>query len=380
MASQRSLLTSRSRLLAGVAAGAMVLTVAGCSSGSSTDGGDLSAAEQECVDKANEYLDERGLLPDALPAELKPLSKPPTPGLTVTRLTAGSVPTSVAMSQMIVDVAGVVGWTGNSVTYDGSVEDANRKALDAIKNSDVVIVEGLPSAALQAPIEAAEEEGVLLMLSSITDEPDSVPGFGGSPLGGDLYTNVGELAAYAFMQATNCRGKAAAFGLPVEALQSQAESMKEVLERECEGCSISYTDIQFADVGSPAATNAVVSKLQSDPSINFAYFTIGDLAVGIEPALKQAGLDVKIGGAIPVPSNLSELKQGKNSYWLGVPQGMSAWINLDTALRALETGEPVVGDHYPVPVFTPDNIESTDPIPVYPENYEEQFKELWNIS
>ena len=46
------------------------------------------------------------------------------------------------------------------------------------------------------------------------------------------------------------------------------------------------------DVGSPAATNTVVSKLQSDPSINFAYFTIGDLAVGIEPALKQAGIDV----------------------------------------------------------------------------------------
>jgi hypothetical protein len=384
MPSRQSALTGPwKRLLVGVAAGSLVLAATGCdSSGSDTAAagdGELSASQQECVDKANEYLDDRGLLPETLPEELTPLSKPPAEGLTITRLFPGSVPTSAALSQEIVDLAPVVGWTGRALSYDGSVEDVNRKALEAIGYSDIVVIDGLPAAALQEPIRAAEQNGVLMMLGSITDPPVSVPGFGGTPLGGDTAERIAELAAYTFMQATNCQGKAAAFGLPVEALQSQGDHMTEVLEAECEDCSLSYTDIPFSDVGSPAATNTVVSRLQSDPSLNFAYFTIGDLAVGIEPALRQAGLDVQVGGAIPVSQNLAALQRDENAFWLGVPQGMTAAINIDTAARVLDTGQPVAGDYYPVPVYTPDNIESTDPIPVYPTDYEEQFKELWQV-
>jgi ABC-type sugar transport system substrate-binding protein len=382
MSAHHSLVPPWRRLLAGLAAGSMIFAAPGCGSSNdaTADDGKLSAAAQECMDNANEYFDDRGQLPDSLPAELTPLSKSPAKGLTITRLFPGSVPTSAALSQKIVDIAPEIGWTGKALSYDGSVEDVNRKALAAIEDSDIVIVDGLPTAALQGPIKAAKEKGVLLMLGSITEAPQSIPGFGATPLGGDLYVKMGELAAYAFMQATNCQGKTAAFGLPVEAMQTLADSMGDVLQQECEDCAYSYSDIPFSDIGSPAATNAVVSKLQSDPSINFAFFTIGDLAVGIEPALKQAGIDAKIGGAIPVPSNLAALKKGENSFWLGVPQGMTAWINFDTALRAMDSGQPTVGDHYPVPVFTPDNIESTDPIPVYPKDYEEQFKALWKIS
>ena len=124
----------------------------------------------------------------------------------------------------------------------------------------------------------------------------------------------------------------------------------------------------------------MVSKLQSDPSIKFAYFALGDLAVGLGPALTQAGVDVQIGGAIPNTQNLATLEQGENAFWLGFPQETSAWTILDTAARALDTGEPTVGNHYPVPVYTPDNIETTDEIPAYPSDMGEQFKELWQLN
>ena len=137
------------------------------------------------------------------------------------------------------------------------------------------------------------------MLNSITEPPQSVPGYGASAIGGDIDTRTGTLAANVFMKTTNCKGRMAAFGLPIDATRNQASSMAAVLKEKCPDCTASYTDIPFADAGSPAATNTVVSKLQADPSINFAYFTIGDLAVGIEPALKQAGLQVQVGGPSP---------------------------------------------------------------------------------
>lgn len=385
MTFQGSSRTHRRRRAAGAAAGSIILALAACSSGSDatssgeSGSGDVSASARACVDKATKYLDERGLLPETLPAGLTPLSKAPEEGITLTRLFPGAVPTSAALSKKIVEVAPVLGWTGKAVSYDGSVEDVNRKALAAIDNSDVVVIDGVDKAALQAPIKAAKDKGVLLMLGSIKDAPESYPGFSATPGGGSIPEDVGELAANIFMQKTKCQGKAAGFGLPVDALQSQAASMKSVLEKECDECSLSYTDIQFADIGSPAATNAIVSKLQSDSKLNFAYFTIGDLAVGLEPALQQAGIDVQIGGAIPVPSNLEALKAGKNEFWLGIPQGINAWLNIDTAARVLDTGKPVAGDIFPIPVFTTDNIESTDPIPSYPTDYEEQFKKLWQV-
>src|SRR4051794_15216839 len=170
MASHRSALARPwHRLLVGAAAGSLVLGAAGCSSGgsgadtASAGGGDLSAAQKACVDKATKAIEDRGLLPDKLPEGLTPLSKPPTKGLTIARLSPGSVPTSVALSNKIVELAPQIGWIGKNITYDGSVEDLNRKALDAMNSANIVVVDGIPTAAIQEPIRVAKEKGVLLL-------------------------------------------------------------------------------------------------------------------------------------------------------------------------------------------------------------------------
>lgn len=375
----------RRRRSLGVAIGSLVLLAAACSSddsggGTDAESADLSAPQQECMDNATAYLDERGLLPETLPEELTPLSKAPTKGLTITRLAPAQVPTALLLSEKLVEIAPEIGWTAKAVSYDGSVEDLNEKAMDAVATSDIVQVDGIETAALQGPIDAAKEKGVLFEIASTSEEPESVPGFGATPYGGDTFPKAGELGAYNVMRAMNCEGSVAVFSLPTPALRASADSLEAVLKEQCEDCDYSYTDIQFADIGSPAATNAVVSKLQSDPSIKFAYFTLGDLAVGLGPALTQAGLDVQVGGLLPNTQNLETLKQGDNAFWLGFPQETSAWTILDTAARALDSGEPTVGDHYPMPVYTPDNIETTDEIPAYPTDIGDQFRELWLLN
>ena len=373
----------RHRPFAGLAAAALVLAAAGCGntnddSPSSGGGGDLSAAQQECVDSASAFLDDRGLLPEELPEGFTPLSAPPTPGLVFTKLMQGAVPTDVESSELMADLADKIGWVGNTLAYDGSVEDVNRKAMEAIETSDVVALAGPEPASVQGPIAAAKEKGVLLMMN--TQEPtQSLPGFGAIPLGGDMWNNFGKLGGYQMLQATDCQVNVAAFGIPAQPIQDAAEGAHEVLKAECAKCGYSYTDIPFADIGSPAATNAVISKVQSDPSINFVYFGIGDLATGIEPALKQAGLDVQVGGVLPSSPNLDALKRGDNSFWVGVPQEPTALIVIDTALRALDTGKPLTNGAYPAPVYTQDNLTQTDPVPAYPPDIKDRFMKLWHV-
>ncbi|WP_328810480.1 sugar ABC transporter substrate-binding protein [Rhodococcus sp. NBC_00294] len=381
--SRRSTLHQLARRFAGVVVIATLFCgVSACSTPSTESapsGGSLTAAQQECVDKADAYFETRAPLPESLPPELTPLSKKPREGLTITRVFAGAVPTDAEVSRKMNEAAPVLGWTGKSVAYDGSVEDANRKLLDAIGNSDIVTLAGVPESALQAPIAAAKDKGVLLMLDS-KNPPVSIPGFGATVLGGDLWTQIGEPAAYAALKATNCQGSVAVFGVAADAMRDLAAGIDQTMKQECTECGYSYTELPFSDIGSPAATTAVTSKLQADPSVALAFFTVGDLAKGIEPALKQAGLQTKIAGALPSASNLVSLEQGKDEFWLGLPQDMTAWLVLDTAARALDSGQPTVGNVYPVPLYTSDNIETTDEVPVYPKNYRAEFETLWKVT
>ena len=332
-----------------------------------------------CVDKANQNIEDRGgRLPTALPNYLKPLDSPPPSNLTITAVTAGT-PVAVQSANFLVDAARQIGWTAKTVTYDGSVEDLNTKVMAAVDDSNVVVLDGNPPAELEKPIEAAKKKGVLISLASVTDPPQSVPGYGSNPRGGDTFKNVGELAAYQFMVATNCSGNVAAFGLPFTALQNMAAGMEGVLKSDCPDCKFSFTEIPAADVGTQAATNAVTSKIQSDPSINFAFFTLGDLSAGADSALKQAGANVGVGGAFPTSSNLGELKAGKEAFWIGLPTQMGAWLTLDTILRALETRKPVVGGQFPYTVLTPENLTSVNPEPVYPADFEKSFLDMWHV-
>ncbi|WP_461186627.1 sugar ABC transporter substrate-binding protein [Arthrobacter sp. Z4-13] len=377
------------RLLLGVTLSSTILAASACSSadsGSSGGAGDreLSTSQQKCVDAAEKYFEARGGdLPKTLPSELTPLSKTPEKGVTITRISPANTPISLELNKKLIDAASAVGWVGKGPTYDGSVEDANRKALDAIKSSkagDVVAHDGIPPSVLQAPIQAAKDAGELFMIGSITDEPQSLPGFSATSLSGTFFAGMGELAAYSIMRSTNCDAHVAAISIPSPPQQDQAKAMSATLKKECPDCTISYTEIPTGDIGAPAATNAVISKLQADPKINFAYFHLGDLTAGIAPALKQAGLDPQIGGALPNKTNVASLKAGSDEFWIGLPTEMTAWVTLDTALRTIDTGKPVMGQSSPLSVLTPDNIGDSDTVPVYPADYQEQFKKLWKVT
>ena len=148
--------------------GSLLFATAACGSGgeSGADGGTgeantkLSAAQQKCVDKADAFIKARGgLLPKSLPSELTPLKEAPPKGLRITQVQAGSIPTGIEHAKNLIKAAAAIGWTGKMVTYDGSVEDLNRKTLGAIDDSDIVFVDGKEHGSSAGADQGGEGEG-----------------------------------------------------------------------------------------------------------------------------------------------------------------------------------------------------------------------------
>jgi len=332
------------------------------------------------MDSVDKYFADRGAdLPDSLPEALAPLTKTPDQGLTVTHLFTGDT-TSQEVKGGWEQAASALGWDLNAVATDLTPEDVNEKALAAVKDSDVVVVDGLPPAALQEPIKAAKAAGVLFAIASTPDAPESVPGFGATPHGGAWFNNLGELAGYALLRSTKCQAHVASFGIPIDASNNVISGLEEVVKQECPDCTTTKTDIQFADLGSPAATTAVVSKLQSDPSINFVFCFFGQVATGVTAALKGAGLDAQIGGTLPATPNLDELQKGDNAFWVGAPLPVVGWLEADTVARALDAGQPTPGDVGPVSIYTSENVgDPGSTVPVAPDGYQDAFKKLWLV-
>ena len=79
----------------------------------------------------------------------------------------------------------------------------------------------------------------------------------------------------------------------------------------CPGCRVTDLDQPTSYVGTQTPSN-IVSVLERNPSLNWIVYTVGDLSLGVDPALKAAGIlgKVSIGGNAPDQTNLIALRNG----------------------------------------------------------------------
>ena len=362
--------------VAGLAVGMLVA----CSSTRSASTSSADANTSACLSKVDSYLKPWDSLPTTLPAYYTPLSKKPPAGKTIIRL-VGQVPSdndSFGQQQV---AAEAIGWQARKVSFDGTVEDLNAKFEQALSEKPAIIaLSGWPVASIEKPLADAKRAGVVVVLSSVPDEPSSTSGFAAAVNGEPTDRAVGELNAYLFMRASKCQGSAAIFSLPFPILKVAADSFTSAVHAVCPKCKVSYNEVQTKDIGTPAVTNAIVSKLQSSPSVKYLYTIIGNVATGVDTALSQAGISgVRIFGQVPDDNAIKALRQGTNAWWVDTG-GITAWVEFDAALRAIDAGRPVADGpgHYPLAVLTPKNVPDGTGVPVFPVDYRAEFENLWS--
>jgi ABC-type sugar transport system substrate-binding protein len=370
---------------AGAATAAAIALSACSSSGNDAAASNAPAAgsptSSACMSAAADYLKSWDALPTALPAAYTPLSKKPATGKTMIKL-VGPIPSDNDSWQQQATAAKAIGWTSKKISFDGTVEDLNAKFEQAVSEKPAAIgLSGWPVSAIEKPLADAKKTGVVVSLDSISDEPTSNPGYAALSNGGPTAKKIGELNAYEFMRSSNCKGSVAIFNLPFPILKVATDSFTSTVKTNCPDCKVSYNEIQTKDIGTPAATNAMVSKLQSSPSTKYVYTIIGNVATGLDTALAQASISgINIFGQVPDDNAIKALRNGTNAWWVNQSSLMNGWTELDAALRAIDSGKTVTdtGD-YPLALLTPKNVPSGTDLPVLPTTYQDDFKKLWLV-
>jgi ABC-type sugar transport system substrate-binding protein len=379
---------SRPLIVGAVLAGVALLAACGGSaSGDPAAAGaqttvSAAATTSACMTAADAYLKPYQELETALPASYTPLPTKPPAGGSIVHL-FGPLPTEVTLSDAQQAAAQAIGWKFTALSFNGTVEDLNAKFEEAVAMKPTMItLSGFPLATIAKPVADAKKAGIVVVLADVSDAPAGYPGFAAVVEGSAVYTKVGQLNAYEFMHDSNCQGNAAIFGLPYPILTVGTDAFVKTVQEHCPACTVSSNELQVDDVGTSAATSAIITKLQSDPSTKYVYGVIGNAVTGLTAALRQAGLSgITVFGADPDENAIAAVRNGTNKWWVQYGAQLNAWAMIDAGLRALETHKPVPDSaDYPLGLLTKETTPPGTSLPVVPANYEQAFKALWHVS
>jgi ABC-type sugar transport system substrate-binding protein len=356
-------------------------TLAACADTGSDEpkaSGDSASGDSSCTQAAEAYMKPLETLPTTLPEGYTPLSAKPAAGKVV-YVGIGTIPEEIQISDAVADAAKSVGWTSSFLSEDGSIEDFARKVDDAINSgADAIVWTGYPPSAIQPQMDEAKAKGVIVAAGAQNEEPTDAAGFAGATLALPVWTTNGKTMANWVMADSQCSGSAAFFMLPYPNYKEASESFLSAMKEGCPECKATASEIQVADIGSPAATQAIISTLQSDPSIKYVGVSTGSIAAGLTPALQQAGIEgVKIFGISPDEAAFKALGDGSNAMWIGQTSEALGWEEFDAVMRVIDTGKPSTDLPAIAPVLTPDNVDPSGGIQTFPADFKDQFTALW---
>lgn len=262
---------------------------------------------------------------------------------------------------------------------------AIQQAIDAGVN--YIFVTGAPEALFPEQMEEAHKKGIPILSCFGTDEP-SPTGFLAQCGGPKAEEHNGELLADWAIGDSEGKANILAVSIPdYPILVTQEKAFKARLSQNCPECKIESLGMTIEDLEEGKVPSAVASKLQSNPDINYIYFTFSDLPAGVYETLSGAGLSegVKLFGLDFNQERLEELEEGKMEVASGLAKEYAAWLlfhfaalnaegqkieNLEEAedLPAILVGKEqahlYMGTHYQWPG---------------PEGFQEQFEALWHV-
>lgn len=321
--------------------------------------------------------------PEEIPLST-PLSKKPESGKTLI-VTENPQAVTRKTNDGLEIGAKLLGWTVKRQPVGSGPEDP-AKAFDAAldQKPDAVLVSGNPASTLRAQLDRAKREGVTVLLS---DAGDPV-GSDGSvhTIGLDDFDQTGlwgkMTADYAMSQDAKHVLVVDLSLYPILTAYSKAAAAR-VEEL---GGKATLIDTQIGDFVAGKIPATVVSEIQRKPDIDWVLLCLGDMATGLDAALKGAGFadKVSVGGESASTANVAGLKNGNEDAWTGFAAEIHGMYRID-ALARIFNGEDLVTEYNQLPtqLLTPDNINDA---PLDKEgyfvgvpDYQDHFREIWKL-
>lgn len=368
--------------VASVGLAALALTLGGCSSGSSSDGGaDLKKNDKYASLAAD--IDRLSKRPTSINNTEK-IDQPLPTGKRIAFIQCGS-PACAALGNQLENATKVVGWKLDRINAGVSAETIKAAWGQANESdADAVIASGF-SRELFEP-ELAKIAAKKIPVINLTTADDPVDGITAGYGYGEQWTAEGKtLADYMLVNSGDEPVKLAAVTPSAYAnLGLIGKGIKKELESQCDDCTYEALDVPVTSIGSDLPSR-VTSFLSANPDVNWLYVGFADMMTGLPAALKAAGLgDVKV---VTIDNNETTENYMKNGQSLVMSAGFDTyemmWRSVDFLIRTwldMPTEENTKSENLPKFVVTQDNLPSTKGKFPYVEDYQEQYKTLWGVS
>ena len=368
-------MTPRRSSIAAALASVVLVAVTACGSGS-----DASSSDNESATSA--AVKELAQDPTVVPVTT-PLPEKPEPGGTVAFLKC-EVPQCNQQSQGLQKAAKAVGWKVVEipfVTTDAStLAPAFRQALDA--KPTAVVLSGTPYELWSRYVPEFEKIGAVIvpMFTGPVPVSETVPVISAGPV------NDADMAARIARWVTDdSDGTAHVLVQRISAYKAVAgwaDAVKKELADICPKCKVSEIDSSADQITGAGAAQSIVSEVRRNPSINYVIGYNGAFYGGLNQALANAQLKVKVGGLFPLPQNVQDIQRGSGGAFLAVNTSYSTWFAMDAALRHAQ-GAPMLSDDkelvLPTKLVTKASAKDSDGDFLGPEGFEEQFFKLWKV-
>jgi ABC-type sugar transport system substrate-binding protein len=287
------------------------------------------------------------------------------------------------------DGAAALGWDLEVISIKSFEPGAGvQQAIDA--GANYIAITGSPRATYEEQAEAAKAKGIPILSCYATDDPSEELGLltqCGDELGVGPEGSGGTLAKWVAKDGAGAANVLAVTIRDFPVLVAEEDGFKQVLLAECATCKMDTLNVTIEDLGGGKIPAAVASKIQADPTINYVYFTFGDLPGGVAEALKTAGLDkVKLVGVDFNKADLQAIVDGQHSAWTANPKVYAGWVMVDAAARhsvGMVNDEERAAAN--LPTFVVDDAASAKTLIdaggnwAGPAGMAEQFKKLWLV-
>jgi ABC-type sugar transport system substrate-binding protein len=345
-------------------------------SASSTAGGSTSAGMAAATAYEQQWLSTPTSIGISTPLKSKPAA-----GKLLVGLDSG-LGSAKVLAQYWAQAAADIGWKYKDL-ISGSTPATQQAAMNsAIQlNPAGILTSGIPNSTIQAQLTLAAQKGIWVNSSADTS-PDSGAMFDTSIASPAQLAEWGKMvAAYVVVQS---QGKAVVQDFQLTAFPILLDfdtAFVAAVQQWCSTCKVTTNAVPAASLGTSALTSQVTSVVARDPSTNWLIFDLGDLEIGVDAAVKAAGLTgLHIGGLTADTPNIAGLKAGTENVWTAYSLPIVAYRQVDSMARKFE-GMAILNANLPTQLITPQNVSSlvTDSAGNYVgvSDYRTEFKQLW---
>jgi len=360
---------------------ALVGPLSACGGGSSGAPAEADSETRADGAAALERLTSHLEPPTALPIS-EPLKATPAAGKTLVWMQCDA-PQCAVVAELWEEATSVVGWDLKIINYKtadpATLVDGMKQALQF--DPAAVSIVGLPIAAWGSVVPTYEEAGVAIIPMFVGDVDTNetiIANIAGSEDSGASGTLISDW----FISDSEGVGEALLFSVPeLGPAKAWTAAFEGNVEDNCDKCKVVPLTTTFADVAQGKVSSQIVSKLQQNPSIRYVIAQNVALVNGITAALKSAGIsDIKVAGGSAQETEINAAISGEYGAVTPTALNYAVWLSLDAALRNAEDS-PIPGDaRLNTMVITPESeLEPSDSFD-YPADWQDQFKQLWQVS